>query len=275
MQQQQQLEANCNNVKMQTAIIKIVAQLQPQPKRDVNVDLDMLVAVDLAGGMQPSAHGQTIVNNIIEDQKQQKQQQQEQLQLQEAEPPLMAALRQGYQHPKEESFGPRCPEPQAPKPASSIEEHARKLQQPQQQDDSDLWLHNCQSKSMGRKLLPLCCAVHVAVVVGVAPIHDSVGLHCQRRLPLPFAVSIGISASTFTSNSIGIAIATAISMSHVPSLMSMSVAVVVNICHDLIVKRSHVAAMALLPCPRLPPLWKPPVPHPCATTAVTWVQLFF
>jgi len=54
MQQQQQLEANCNNVKMQTAIIKIVAQLQPQPKRDVNVDLDMLVAVDLAGGMQPA-----------------------------------------------------------------------------------------------------------------------------------------------------------------------------------------------------------------------------
>lgn len=155
----------------------------------------------------------------------------------------------------------QCPEPQAPKPASSIEEHPRKLQQPQhQQDDSDLWLHNCQSKSMGRKLLPLCCAVLcMFAVVGVAPIHDSVGLHCQRRLPLPFAVSIGISASTFTSNSIAIAIAiaTAISMSHVPSLMSMSVAVVVNICHDLIVKRSHVAAMALLPCPRLPPFWNP------------------
>jgi len=48
--------------------------------------------------------GQTIVNNIIEDQKQQ---QQQKLQLQEAEPPLMAALRQGYQHPKEKSFGPR------------------------------------------------------------------------------------------------------------------------------------------------------------------------
>jgi len=96
----------------------------------------------------------------------------------------------------------------------------------------------------------------------------------RTSLSTPFAiavaVSIGISATAATStcNSISISIAIAISMSHVPSLVSMSVAVVVNICHDLIVKRSHVAAL-----PTIAPL-EPPPPHPWATAAVTWVQLF-
>lgn len=167
----------------------------------------------------------------------------------------------------------QCPEPQAPKPASSIEEHARKLQQPQhQQDDSDLWLHNCQSKSMGRKLLPLCCACLLLLALHPYMTRSDfiVNAVCHCRLPSPSASLHPHSHPTPSP-----------SPSPPPSPCPMSQ--VLCPCPSrsssifaMILSSSEVMSLPWLCCRAhgYPP-FETPVPHPCATTAVTWVQLFF
>lgn len=138
-------------------------------------------------------------------------------------------------------------------PSSSIEEHASRT-------TTTTPIFGCIIASLNQWGASCCrCAccscISCCSVVAVAPIHDSVGLHCQRRLCRLHRHLRSPSTQATLHRHRHRHRHLHVPMS--PSLVSMSVAVVVNICHDLIVKRSHVSAMALLPSEWLPPpFWK-------------------